>query len=478
MDSGSSTDYCPDECISSFREFTRNVSGILAIDPTTRAGNYFLQSLFDQHPQVIVCPWVQYTYSYFTTAFGNNETVSTEAVHQHITSVSYFRLVYQEPSPEIVATLSSFGSTVEVPLDRKLVRTTFDTILSRHGPTISRRDAILATFFSYARGIGRDIKDIRYILVTDAISLRFESPRTGFSARVVTQFRSDFPNGVLVDLERDIRASFASCRHQYVNRHGNAFNVHFGTSIQRLVEICTLSLTPDSCVHLYWILYMKSALHRAAELQAQVHPAPILLRNEDINEQFIPTITSFCKQLGITLLDSWGNANYVPTNVGVQWRGKGAYNPLYSVGVRGPLENDPLEQAQNLAGPNSVVTNRWRSKLTWNEVAVLEYIFYDELRDQGYQFLQQPPAEKSLGRYLYALPFPFQGEVPSMRWLKQGFSISVAQGFDRIWHLLVFLPFYLLVRLQLLLAVRPHTENRPQRTSAQVHPLDEAGGAI
>ena len=137
---------------SQFISFCKNTNLILVIDHAGRSGNNFFLSIFDQHPQILSCPWLHYTYSYFLHIFGEQEKIlSTEAV-AHWTEQRYFALVYQELNENREALIRKMGSDPQANIDRHLVRDVFDQIIGSE-KTISRQKLILATYFAFALSI-------------------------------------------------------------------------------------------------------------------------------------------------------------------------------------------------------------------------------------------------------------------------------------------------------------------------------------
>ena len=73
-----------------FRRFRQSVNLMLVIDHAGRAGNGFFQTIFDKHPQVVVCPWIHYIYSYIIEEFGDKETLSCEEVQEFLATNDLF----------------------------------------------------------------------------------------------------------------------------------------------------------------------------------------------------------------------------------------------------------------------------------------------------------------------------------------------------------------------------------------------------
>lgn len=432
-----------------FNSFIDRVGIICALDHSGRAGNYFFQSIFDQHTEVLTCPWVQYTYSTFVTHFGDEEIVDSREAHQHWTTQSYFRFVYNEVDDALAKTITSFGSDPRAAIDRAVVREIFDSLVLIQ-PTVTRKVVILASAFAYAMGVKRDVKAIRYILVSDAVSLRTENLLLGFSGKIIPAIRQDFAHARFISLERDPRATFASCRQQYVNSNGNMYGIKFGNYFQQLRNLLAQRFSTEGCVFLFWLLYFASAARFIYRLKQTVQAQLLVIKNEDLNTRFIPTMKQICSWLNISFAREWQNDPYQPTNVGSVWLGKGAYNSRYQKNSSGPLENDPDEIAKNITGPNVYVTERWKKRLARNEIAVIEFLFAEELRDLSYEFLVFREQTFSKIQFLKHLSLPFEGELPSWKWVVRGREVSPNEVWQRIFYLVSFFPFYFISRLILI----------------------------
>ena len=114
------------------------------------------------------------------------------------------------------------GSDPAARIDRHAVRRAFHGVL-KGKRIITRRELILATYFAYLTGLGRDPARARYILLSDSISLRTESVFGGYSGKILDLAKADFPEAVFIHLVRDPRAGFASTNHQFINQLGNMY---------------------------------------------------------------------------------------------------------------------------------------------------------------------------------------------------------------------------------------------------------------
>ena len=102
---------------------------------------------------------------------------------------------------------------------------------------------------AYAIGVGRPLSSVKYLLVSDVVSLRYENARTGFSGKVLDLMVQDFPAAKLISLVRDPRAAFASCRHEFINRNGNMYSIQWGTYLEKWRNLWNLNMSMDDCVY-------------------------------------------------------------------------------------------------------------------------------------------------------------------------------------------------------------------------------------
>ena len=238
-----------------FRRFRQSVNLMLVIDHAGRAGNGFFQTIFDKHPQVVVCPWIHYIYSYIIEEFGDKETLSCEEVQNFWPQTIYFSLIYEKLDKNKADLITKMGGNPKARIDRQIVKRIFDQYLQR-SQTISRQNLVCLIFYSFAIGTGRNLDDVKYVLCTDSISLRQETLFTGFSGKLIEIALADFPFAKLVHLERDPRAGFASSNHQFINQLGNMYGVRYGNFFDRLKLIFKKQLDWDSFfVFGFWMIY-------------------------------------------------------------------------------------------------------------------------------------------------------------------------------------------------------------------------------
>ena len=431
-----------------FQSFARRVNLVVAIDHSGRAGNGFFQAIFDQHPEILTCPWMHYVYSYIETEFGDLPILDSARASAFLTTRAYFRYVYLDVDDRRSKEITKFGGDPAAPIDREVIRRVFQEVVASSA-TISRRDAVVAMYFAFAIGCGRATEAIKYILVTDAISLRTEHASSAFSGNVIDRIMYDFPDARLVQLVRDPRASFASTNHQYVNSAGNMYGLHWGnywSSVKLLLE--GRFDWERVFVFGFLLLYFRQAFLAVERKASQYHLHFRRLRNEDLNLDFITTMRALCDWLGVAALSAWSSATYVPTMLGRQWKGTGAYNSTYQTNTFGPLSNDPDKIALQVTGPNEYVTRRWRKRLAPNEIYLIEWVLHEEIRRYGYDYMElRSDNADDLTRRLSA---PMRGELPTLRWILSGRHLGWRELADRVFFTVSFIPFYIGVRIQLM----------------------------
>lgn len=439
-------------------DFINRVNLVAALDHSGRAGNNFFLSIFDQHPEVLTCNWVHYIYSYVVAEFGDAAEIDGAKAYEFLIYKSYFRFTFQDPNPGLEAQLVRFGGNPSASIDRKRGRDLLAQFVGSK-KTVKRRELILAAYFAYAVSTNRDTAAIKYILVSDAVSLREEDVLAGFGGRVMRAMYADFPQVRFVSLVRDPRANFASCRQQFVNQNGNMYGYRCGSYFAQLADLYARKLTTEGCVYVYWLAYFASAARTIERLKKQYATNFITVRNENLNTRFVETLHAICGWLGVVFLDAWNVPNFEPTSAGKPWRGTGAYNSRYQTKIYGMLENDPPSVADKVTGPNEYVTQRWRKRLTRSEIEVIDILFEREMRELGYagNTAGEPDRDKRLLRNLLV---PFQGELPSLAWIAKGRHISPGEVFQRIFYAFTFAPFYVLSRIVLLGLVRSGHFNR------------------
>lgn len=415
------------------------------IDHSGRAGNAFFLTTFDQHPEILACPLLHYSYSYLISTFKQTNIPADEA-RTFLKQTSYFRLLCQPQEKENKALIYRMGTDDQVTIESDKMNQLVDDYF-KNKQQITRRELALLPFIFYAIAHGRNLAKFKYVLVSDAISLRDENVHTGYSGRVIDEIVSDFPQAKLIHLVRDPRATFASPRHQYVNWLGNMYALRFGNFFSRLSALWQKRLTMDNgCVYLFWLLYLAQSAKTIARKKKQYASHFITIKNEDLNTNFYPTVLSICEWMQTTLAPNWEQQPFIPTILGYPWHGTGAYNSRYQTVTDGLLKNESSQVSKTIAGPNTYVTQRWRKRLKKNEIILLESLFREELAFYKYPFLYNRQGKTAARLAL----LPFEGELPMPGWIKQGFQTSLKEGLQRVFYGFAFVPFYISSRIVLL----------------------------
>lgn len=433
-----------------FSDFRTNTNLLLVIDHA-RAGNMFFSTIFDQHSEVLCCPWLHYLYSYIQDRFAEKIELDSKEALSYLRTTPYFSLLYDEETEIANASIRRIGGNPDVDLNRKLFRESLAGIVLKN-PTVSRKDLILAIYFSYAIGMGRNIQDITYILCPDCVSLRSESAMTGFSGVIIDNAFNDFPKAKAVHLVRDPRANLASLNHEFVNSLGNMYGLHLGNFWNRVN--CLLRNDFDHhrntpFVFGYWLIYVRQTFETISLKKETYSENFVTVKNEDLNLNFTLTMKALCKNLGVDWDGNW-DENFEPTMLNRLWTGTGAYNNQYQKNVNGLLKNDQDSVSQQITGPNEYVTKRWRSRLSPNEVFIIEGLLFSEMQEFGYECISYRADRYGIDHVLRRLWKPLRGEIPSIRWTIEGLKLGVKELCNRVFLLLAFPPIYLLSRISFL----------------------------
>ena len=431
--------------VTAFRDISGTLNLIFVFDHVGRSGNGFVLGIFDQHSQVGTSHWVHYVYSYLITEFGDAPDLDSERVCTFMIENSYFQYVFRDLNDDIAKHIYKAGGDPDTRYDRRLCRDIFRAIVLEK-PVISRREVVVAAYYATLAGMGRDISALRYIMVADSVSLRTEHVMAGFSGRVMNAALHDFPQMKAISLVRDPRAMFASNRHQFVNALGNMYGIVPGNAWRKLRELWRCDFHMYSTVWPFWLAYGAETTRCIYKLRRNFAASFRVLRNEDLNLQFVPTMELVSRWLDIEMLPEWRlGEGFVPTSMGSPWKGTGAYNSRYQPKVNGMLSNDSQRVAERSAGPNRHVTERWRSKLGPYEMRLLDILFAEELHDLGYEPVTGTPAASR--SFLACLLRPFRGEVPTFSWIWRGLREGYAEAGRRLYYALVFPAHYVVARL-------------------------------
>jgi hypothetical protein len=430
-----------------FKDFLKNVCPLYVIDHAGRAGNGFFQTLFDEHPEVLSIPWIHYCTSYFVTEFGDENQVESRKAHEFWSTKSYFRFFYAELSKEDYRIVHRFGGNPETPIDRLKIRQTFDQIILRKN-SASRKEVIYASFYAIAIALGRDVEKIKFLVLTDSISLRSESVFRGFSGCIIDYALKDTANARFIHLIRDPRAGFASTNHQFVNQLGNMYALDLQNARDKFMQLIRCQLSMESpFVFGFWILYFLQTFRAIERKKKENQERFVTVRNEDLNLHFVRTIKNITQKLNVAYNLDWDCDDYSPTMLGHPWKGTGGYSNRYQTMHTGPLQNDSDKISQKVTGPNLYVTERWKKRLSKNEKKVLDYYFAEEIMAYKYNFILSDPDTPEFASYKWEILKPLRGEIPSFKWLyihKKGLTETV----NRVFYYFALPIFYSLSRFQ------------------------------
>jgi hypothetical protein len=441
--------------LNEFIKFKSDINIIVVFDHA-RSGNGFFQTIFDDHDEVLACPWLHYVYSYNCFNIGSDDIWDSELVHKLWTTHNhYFKLLYHDLDQSSRDFINVMGGNIDSIVDRSEVRSIFDFLVLSNSK-ISRKDFILSVYFSIAAGLGKDINKIKYVLLADTISLRSEKPITGYSAKVIDQIVYDFPDSKLIHLERDPRAGMASLVHQFTNQLGNGYGLKIGNFWHRLIRLIKLDFDRDSVwVFGFWLLHVKAAYNAISKKKLKYHDNFIDVKNEDLNLDFVNAMRDLSNKIGFQWYIGW-DKDFKPTMLGFIWKGTGAYNNQYQTFTNGPMANDSIKVSNQSASPNKHVTTRWKSKLKKNEIAIIEVLLQDEMKNFAYPFIYFDKNNFNSMSFYKILIFPLKGEIPSFSWIKNGFKDGFGELANRFFYLVFFPFFYITVRIIFLRIVYKH----------------------
>lgn len=439
--------------IQQFSRFCGQTNLVLVVDHAGRAGNGFFQTIFDNHEEVAACPWLHYVFSYLFAQFGDNPEIPVAAIREKWIPSRYFGLLYHDISPESERLIKKMGGEDSERLNRQIFRESFESVLSGR-KSLPRKTLVSAIFFSYTLAVGRNPLKVRLIMVADSVSLREETVLGGFSGRAIDCAMADFPEAIFLHLERDPRAGIASSRHQFVNQLGNAHASRLGLNLSQIQRLWLGDLGWDGpYVFGFWLAYFLQTYRTVTKLRARYSENVVTVKNEDLNLNFTETMVWLADSLAIRSLPEWG-PRFVPTMLGVTWKGTGAYNSRYQTATSGPLMNDSTEVSDHVTGPNEYVTKRWRGRLSRNEVQLVELFLKDELEAFSYDFLYPLDCKKlesSSRRKIWKLN---TGELPTVQWIWRGRSNGPVELVDRLTYAGLFPLFYVLSRTSFLRVAR------------------------
>ena len=431
-----------------------------------RAGNGFFSRLFDQHQNILSIPFVCYLPFHLEVLFKGERRIKWEKALHYLLNKTDVRYLFNELDDEIKLEYKRLGDNPNFKINRELGKLILSNMLEHIG-MVSKKDVFNSLHAAYAIAVDRKIESIKYILMSDQ-PLHYKAH---FNNSIEGYYKNDmesFKDCIFIHLIRDPRANFASLRHQYLKQNNGMYDYSVKGLIKSIVGIFGGVLTWSTYLYIYD--YTSSGNQDLTNWRMNSANQFYVIKNEDINTNFIPTMKLLIDFLGAEMCSDWLMDNYTPTSGGEIWKGVGAYNdtyqnltvnkikntlnkqinPIYRFKLNSKLSNDKKEISSSIVGPNKYVTERWKSKLTVSEIKILELLYKNELIQYNYAFLNSEDGLRSKIMQFLCFALPFNGEGISFVWIKSSFS----KGFNEILKLffdLVSLPvFYIMGRLTLI----------------------------
>ncbi len=443
----------------------RTAKSLIVLDHG-RAGNGIFMRLFDQHPEVLVIPHVGYFPFHLTRMFDDRQHVSGAEVLDFLLNRTDLRYVSGDMSEAVATEYRRLGDDPNFPIDRALVRAVLGELLD-NGSYFCKVDVVAAMHAAYAIGTGRDVSRVKYVLMNDQ-PLHYQAHLNVSIEQAHEDKRDGVGRSVFIHLVRDPRANFASLRHQMVREANGMYPFFLRGLLSAFRSVLYGSGT--WCVFLLILEYTMQGSRELFEWRKRTSAEFIVVRNEDVNLRFVPTMESLAKRLGVQWFKGWSNPNYVPTAGGLPWRGASAYSNTYqqlreekirrTLGVGGKhavhgyrfstdtvLNNEPADVSASIAGPNRRVTERWRSRLSRHEIAFLEAVYYEELADLDYETMYVYGSVISRIKGFLRILFPLSGELLAHSWIMGRLRAGVQGSIRLMLEMLLLSIFYVCSRL-------------------------------
>lgn len=405
-----------------FRRFSG--IGVMVVLDHGRAGNNFFMRIFDQHSEVLSVPFIGYFYSSLLDFFAGRTTVpGAEAYQWMLRDNNISHITYKKG----LRGFERRGDDPNCNINHATIRHMLTKLLIKK-PRLTHKEIIGAVYLSYALGMGRNINQVKYLLVNDSTwDADGRENKVLFDA-----ICADNPK--IIHLVRNPRASFASLRHEYVNEYGNMYPLR--------PPIAMWKVTGCNSVWLWILRYTTKgakALFKLGDVLGK--DSFYTLRYEDLNLRFVKTMRHLIHWLGVCWYEPWSNLDYVPTAGGLPSKGTSAYRSTRRVHM-GPLKDD-LEVS--FPGPNREtnreVTERWKKRLYKREIKMLEAVYYDEMREFDYESMYVRKRNQIFPALMWVL-FPLAGEIPRFQWW-----VSTKRIKNKIAFLVISLPVYILSRI-------------------------------
>ncbi len=305
---------------------------MICLVPFGRGGVYFLQSLFDNHPEVLMYPG--------NFDFYNRVVLSRTDWQDHWRESlrGTFAYIPLATHMNINQGLGADGSgALNLDVD-ELMRLTKECLTTDRPDS---RTLFLAAHYAVARFMKKDLSAVRCILLHD-----HHHPMSGETERAISR---DFPESIFVYTVKDPRANYYSQR-----RAKKYLMSQDGFDHLKFHHYMTIT-----CVSLYqWGLNLLNGFPGRAWI----------VRLEDIQEQKEKFIRSLCRELGVTFRPSLLQTTFG----GMEWRGDAA-------------SLAPKSGFRKTADPKL-----WQDGLHPLRVAALDILLREEIRALGYHPVYGP----------------------------------------------------------------------------------------
>ena len=429
-----------------FNEFREKINLVFVVDHAGRAGNGFYQTIFDNHNQVLVCPWLHYLYSYTVNKFDDNKIFNSKEILNFFKKNNYFKCLYNHENDTDNRFIKKMGGDYKAEIGKMAIRENSENIVLKDS-TITRKDFFIAIYYSFALATKKNLDEIEYFVSCDSISLRKEEVSSGFSGKVLDEVIYDFSKAKLIHLTRDPRAGFASTHHQFLNSHGNMYGIKLNNFLSRFIRLIKSDFNWDQVfVFGFQNLYFFETYRTICKKKKHYAKNFITLKNEDLNLNFEKTMKKHANDLNINYSMMW-NQNFVPTMLGKKWNGTGAYNSNYQLIKYSLINTTKIDKDKKITGPNEYVTSRWKKQLNFNEIYILEYIHRLEIAEFKYMNVYMKKNKWNRLVFFILLWFPLRGELPHPIWVLNGVKISLVEFLNRFFYVFAFPIFYCFSRI-------------------------------
>lgn len=153
---------------------------LVIIRPCGRSGSIFLQSLFDNHPQVLSFPMVLPFFYHWNIFYGSRKH-TIESLLEYFLNRTDLRYLFNKETPKSYVCIDKKGKKFEFKIDKGIFVDNIKNELFKHGidfPT--RKEFLISLHEAYAKTIGADLKNKKLILLHEHGPYRMEDPNQDF----------------------------------------------------------------------------------------------------------------------------------------------------------------------------------------------------------------------------------------------------------------------------------------------------------